>query len=206
MPRSDTEQKIINAATEIFLQKGRDGARMQDIADRAGINKAMLHYYFRTKHRLYQEVFEEQIGNFLDEIMNSVIDTGDPMAFLKGFIDTYIDAISHRPQVVNFVLWEIERGGQAFVSVAKRVFASHGFTAIPFPMKIQEAIDSGAMRPVDPVQLFMSLIGMCLFPFIARPMIEQLFPQTDVLSSDFLEKRKEEITQLLFQGIAPHSP
>lgn len=64
-----TEQKILEAARKIFLEKGLDGARMQDIADKAGINKAMLHYYFRSKDKLFEQIFLEVAGHFLPKIM-----------------------------------------------------------------------------------------------------------------------------------------
>jgi AcrR family transcriptional regulator len=64
-----TEQKILEAARKIFLAKGLDGARMQDIADEAGINKAMLHYYFRSKDKLFEKIFAEVAGHFLPKIM-----------------------------------------------------------------------------------------------------------------------------------------
>ncbi|MCB0293033.1 MAG: helix-turn-helix transcriptional regulator, partial [Calditrichaeota bacterium] len=65
---SETERKIVEAASTVFLEKGKTGARMQAIADRAGINKALLHYYFRSKDRLYQEVFERQVETFVGEM------------------------------------------------------------------------------------------------------------------------------------------
>ncbi len=65
---SETEKKIINAATAVFMEKGKDGARMQEIADKAGINKALLHYYFRSKEKLFTNVFNLEIPKVITNI------------------------------------------------------------------------------------------------------------------------------------------
>ena len=80
---TETEAKIIQAATEVFLEKGKDGARMQEIAQKANINKALLHYYFRSKDKLYEKVFREKVFNFLDELFSSVPETNEIKTVLK---------------------------------------------------------------------------------------------------------------------------
>ena len=82
-----TEEKIIEAATKIFLEKGKDGARMQEIADRAGINKALLHYYFRSKEKLYQEVFSNELKHFFTSILGTIKERQDFKEFIQTFIN-----------------------------------------------------------------------------------------------------------------------
>lgn len=200
---SETENKIVASATEVFLESGRDGARMQEIADRAGINKALLHYYFRSKNRLYDKVFETIISFFLNNMLESVKERTDAQTMLRTFIDKYIDALAKRPQIVRFVLWEIERGGEGFANAAKKTFAKKGFNTIPLIPIIQEAVDRGEIRPVDPVQLTLSIVGMCIYPFVAKPLIERVIPGVQVYSKPFLEQRKQEIFRMVWSGIAP---
>ena len=95
---TETEAKIIQAATEVFLEKGKDGARMQEIAQKANINKALLHYYFRSKDKLYETVFRERVFRFLDELFSSVPQTDDIKTVLKEFTVNYIDLISAHPE------------------------------------------------------------------------------------------------------------
>lgn len=200
---SETEEKIIQAATEVFLQKGKDGARMQEIADHAGINKALLHYYFRSKDRLYDKVFETTLESFFGEFFDAILENDNPQQFLKGFIEKYINALSRRPEVIRFIIWEIGQGGVNFSKVAQAIFAERGFSEIPFPAIIQQAINKGEIRPVDPVQFMLSAIGMCLYPFIAQPLIEKLFVGIQVNSAAFLENRKKEVFDLIWNGIKP---
>ena len=87
---SETEQKILLAASEVFLKKGRDGARMQEIADAAGINKALLHYYFRSKERLFRLVFRQELIDMLTNIFGIISTTDSFEVFLKKFISEYL--------------------------------------------------------------------------------------------------------------------
>lgn len=197
-----TETRILQAATRIFLEKGRDGARMQEIAETAGINKALLHYYFRTKDRLYEEVFRREFETYMGGFLSSIPETQDFKTLLRFFIDNYIDRLAQRPQVVSFVLWEIRQGGEMFQRVMKNYLYRDGATERPFFVGlVDRAVEAGHIRQVDGVQFIMSLIGVCVYPFIARPILERMMVGVDVLSEAFLKQRKEEVFQLFWHGI-----
>jgi len=197
-----TEARILQAATEVFLNKGRDGARMQEIAEKAGINKALLHYYFRSKDRLYEEVFRKECGAYIGSFLASVPETEDMEVFLRFFIDHYIDRLAQRPQVVSFVLWEIQQGGERFGRIIREFLFREENDARPFIVDIvARAVASGRIRKVDPIQFILSLLGVCVYPFVARPILERIVDGLDVLSEAFLEKRKEEVFRLFWEGI-----
>ena len=200
---TETEAKIIQAATEVFLEKGKDGARMQEIAQKANINKALLHYYFRSKDKLYETVFRERVFRFLDELFSSVPQTDDIKTVLKEFTANYIDLISTHPELIRFILWEVRQGGQYMGDALKDIFDKHGFAKFPFFEKVQKAINTGTIRPLDPFHLIISVIGMCVYPFIAQPLLENAIPGIQVTSPAFLQKRKEEIFKLIWEGIQP---
>jgi len=200
---TETETKIIQAATEVFLEKGKDGARMQEIAQKADINKALLHYYFRSKDKLYETVFRERVFRFLDELFSSVPKTDDIETVLKEFTENYIDLISTHPELVRFILWEIRQGGQFMGDALKDIFEKHGFTKFPFLDKVQNAIQAGTIRSLDPLHLIISVIGVCVYPFIAQPLLEKAIPGIQISSANFLQKRKEEVFKLIWEGIQP---
>jgi len=202
-PNTETETKIIQAATEVFLKKGKDGARMQEIAQKANINKALLHYYFRSKDKLYETVFRERVFRFLDELFSSVPETDDIETVLREFTANYINLISVHPELVRFILWEIRQGGQYISDALKDIFAKHGFSKFPFLEKVQNAINAGTIRPLDPLHLIISVIGLCVYPFIAQPLLENAIPGVQITSPAFLQKRKEEIFKLIWEGIQP---
>ena len=199
---SQTEQKIIDAATEVFVQKGKDGARMQEIADRAGINKALLHYYFRSKNLLYQKVFETEIRGFFSELFDAFHQVDNGEKFIREFIDNYIDAISHRPEVVRFILWEIEQGGNSFHRIFQKMLSERGLSEFPLVLMIRNLIQSGQLRQMNPIHFMLSLIGMCAYPFIARPLLQKLLG-IDTAAPEFLAVRKEEIFKQLWEGVKP---
>lgn len=201
---SETEQKIIRAATDIFLQKGKDGARMQEIARQAGINQALLHYYFRSKEKLYRQVFVSEVREFMEAIFHSMVDTDDIAEFIRSFIYRYIDQLAQNPQVIRFILWEIERGGSLFAEVFREIIAQNPGKSPPFFIrKLNDAIRQGKIRKLDPFHLIFSIIGMCIYVFLARPLIQQIFPEINFTSPEFIEKRKEEVFNLVWNGIKP---
>ncbi len=201
---SETEQKIIRAATDIFLQKGKDGARMQEIARQAGINQALLHYYFRSKEKLYRQVFVSEVREFMEAIFHSMVDKDDIAEFVRSFIYRYIDQLAQNPQVIRFILWEIERGGSLFAEVFREIITQNPGKSPPFFIrKLNDAIRQGKIRKLDPHHLIFSIIGMCIYVFLARPLIQQIFPEINFTSPEFIEKRKEEVFNLVWNGIKP---
>lgn len=201
---TETEKKIISAATEVFIQKGRDGARMEEIARKAGLNKALLHYYFRSKEKLYTHVFASEVREFFNAFLNSVPVSENIENFLHGFINNYIDHLRRNSQVVRFIIWEIGQGGQMFVDVVSEVFSQpDSKTPQFFIRKIEQAVKEGKIRPLDPFHLLLSMIGMSIFIFIAQPLVESIFPVVQVSDPAFIEKRKDEIFQLIWQGVQP---
>src|SRR5512143_197254 len=108
---SDTEKKIFTASLAVFAEYGKEGARMQDIADRAGITKALVHYYFRSKDRLFEKVFEYIFRTYLSQIGEAVAEAPDFRTSLKRFIDTYIDLVAANPVIFNFMFHQLASPG-----------------------------------------------------------------------------------------------
>lgn len=200
---TETENRILQAATEVFLHKGKGGARMQEIADKAGINKAMLHYYFRSKDRLYEQVFILQLERFFTSFVDAIPETDDVRAFLEHFVEAYMNYIAANEGLVRFIIWEIQSGAQLMPQFMKSLFSKRGYRKPLFLLKIEKAIADGQIREVEPVNFVISLIGLCAYPFIARPILEKVFNGVAISSDDFLAKRKTEILNLLWNGIKP---
>jgi AcrR family transcriptional regulator len=100
----NTEDKIVAAAKTVFIKKGMDGARMHEIADEAGINKALLHYYFRTKDKLFEKVFAIVFKDVFQVLENAVANEMDFEQFIEGFITQYIKLLKSKPFIPNFVV------------------------------------------------------------------------------------------------------
>ncbi len=199
---TQTEEKILQAASQVFIKKGKQGARMQEIAETANINKAMLHYYFRSKERLYQHVFQREVRTFMENFFQSIPYEGNIKDMLHFFIHNYIDKLQQNPKVMRFMLWEIDNEGQNLKTIMNEI--RQEINESP-PQKIIEklsqAISQKKIRPYDPHHLLFNIIGMCISGFLAQPIIPYIFPGIEIKNPDFTEKRKEEIFKLVWNGI-----
>lgn len=195
-----TEQKIVEAAKQVFLEKGMAGARMQDIADRAGINKALLHYYFRSKEKLFEIIFEEAAGKFIPQL-NEVFDqTDDLFLMIRHFVATYINTIGENPYIPAFVAHEINQNPDRILEKFIKVKVD------PFPLAqffnaYQKALKEGKIRPIAPDMLMVNLISMSIFPFIGRPMIKIILQKDEAAFTQFIERRKIEVAEFAINAI-----
>lgn len=195
----NTEEKILEAARNVFIRKGLEGARMQEIADEAGINKALLHYYFRSKDKLFDRIFLEVfktitvgIGNFLSE---------DIPFFekIKKFIDLYIDVLVENPYLPVFFLSEIQNNPERLQNlVEKDVFKSmSGLIA-----QMMQETAQGKIRPIQPAHLILNMMGMLVIPFAVKPMMAPILKrQMDIDFDTLLEQRKEVVYNFIYNAL-----
>jgi AcrR family transcriptional regulator len=201
METSPTEQKIIEAATSVFSEKGKDGARMQEIANAAGINKALLHYYFRSKHKLFRIVFLYQFKKLIGSIFSAIKDDDDFYTFLNTFVTRYIEYIQSRKALLRFIIWEIGKEDPELFNHVQSTFSEQGYSDNPIIQKTRQAIATGQIKSIDPVHFTISLLGMCIFPFITYQFIGKIIPGADVNDPQFMSKRAEEIVRVIWDGI-----
>jgi len=194
----NTEEKILWAAKKIFLRDGMAGARMQDIADDAGINKAMLHYYFRSKEKLFEKIFIELSQHFFPKLVK--IFESDESLFTKidSFVAEYIDQMRQTPYLPIFVLNEVNRQPETFI---KKMMGNRKPPVKKFIDDVQAEVEKGIIKPVNPLQLLLNIISLCVFPFVARPMF-QLVTNIDKATFDkILEQRKGEVSKFIVDAI-----
>jgi TetR/AcrR family transcriptional regulator len=195
-----TEQKIFDAAHEVFLQKGMDGAKMQEIANRAGINKALLHYYYRSKEKLYEAVARAIIGR-VAPVIGQLIESELPLdEKIRHFIDFYIGVISRNPFIPLFIISEINKHPERFIeTILPRELPKPQV----FMRQVEEEIAAGRIRPIHPRHLIINIISMCVFPFIAKPMARFALGLNNVEMNVFLEERKEQVTEFVLAALRP---
>jgi AcrR family transcriptional regulator len=197
----ETEIKIKKAAKEIFLQYGKDGARMQMIAQRAGVNKALLHYYFRSKERLFYEILKDSILDlfvFLDNIPPEVSFKN----FLWSFIDAHIDFVRKHHQLVMFLLWEFRKNKKhikELISEMQSTFPIHPRELLW--NRIQQAVRQGEIQPVDPNHLIFNLLGLDILPFVVQPIFQMVFELQDEQYEELLNQRKEQVFSFVWNAI-----
>lgn len=198
MKDQNTEQKILSAAVSIFQKKGMAGARMQEIADEAKINKAMLHYYFKSKHKLFEAVFQQAFNQFSSHI-NSVLNSEAPVVEkLEHFVDRYITFVQENPYIPTFLIQEINNNPE----FAHSFFNTQGIPdPEPFKRQIAREIELGILKPIDPKQLLLNLFSLTAFSFAAPGLIKGLLNIDEITFNRMMEERKKLIPKLLIESI-----
>ena len=202
---TETAGQILTAARRTFARVGFHGARMQEIADEAGINKALLHYYFRSKEALFERVFNEAFSDFLPKMHALLTGPGTAMEKITRYVDEHLQLLLRRPDIPMFVLTEVHQDPDRFF----KIFLSKMPGPPPFVGFIQQLeseMDTGILRKTDPRDLWYSVMAMVVFPFIARPMMEKLTDATPEQYDAILQNRKHTITQMLQHGICKNTP
>lgn len=194
----ETEEQIFEAACRVFQQKGYAGARMQEIADEADINKSMLHYYYRSKDKLFQEVFKKEMSRFFPVIFG-VLESDDPLdEKIEQLIDAYYSFLQDNPYMVQFVLYEMDQHPEQF----RRFIEEKGIRPPKsFFRQIQSEIKKGNMDPIKPEQLMISIVGVILFPFIARTMVKSIFGLDESGFMQFIRERKAFLRDFILNAI-----
>jgi len=200
---TETEDRIFRAALKIFSRKGKDGARMQAIADEAGINKAMLHYYFRSKDRLYREVFRYVFHRAIGTFGHTMREGTTFEQVLRLCIDGYIDFVYTSPDLISLFLGELREGGPVFREMVQEIIRDVEDAPPRILMEwIVGAARAGEIRPVDPLQTTITLFSSCIFVFFAFPVIQVLGGRELDLEA-FVEERKKHVFDVMFHGLKP---
>lgn len=191
---TSTEGKIKDAARKVFMQKGFAATRTRDIAEESGINLALLNYYFRSKEKLFQEVMSEKIQQFFGVLFPIISDTSTKLETkIDLIVANYIDMLSENPDLPLFVLNEMKgKPGQINKTLPIEKITKN----VSLVQQLQER------RPdINPVHFLMNILGMTIFPFIARP----AFGAIGILNkSDFetvIEERRKLIPVWIKAGL-----
>jgi TetR/AcrR family transcriptional regulator len=204
--RESTREKIKSAATEVFIEKGYDGARMQEIADRAGANKAMIHYYFQSKENLFEsilrETFEDLFGRF--SRLKPPAGSFSPEVIVPAIVRTHMRFLRDHPELPKLLVREMHTGNPVIRKVMSDILrkVKRGLF-FDFSTILRVGALAGKVRKVDPRQAIWSLIGMNLFYFVARPMLEAGWPGLFKNEEKLLRDREKAVADLFLYGILP---
>jgi len=202
---SDTEREIFDAALQVFARKGKDGARMQTIADAADINKAMLHYYFRSKDQLYEEVFAFSMRRFMAAFGESLRAAPSFKETLGAFIDGYVDFVRENRAVMQLMVSENLTGGSTLGRHLRRQQEAEQTPPRVLVERIEAAVEAGEIRPVDPDHTVLSVISTCIFFFVAEPTVRIMYSEADADWAAFIDARKKHLFDLIYHGLAPRA-
>lgn len=189
MPGISTEEKIMQAAKKLFTQNGFAATRTRDIAKEAGINLALLNYYFRSKEKLFDIVMLDNFRQFIKGIsVNLLNETAAFDEKIAKIVTAYIDFLTQHPDLPLFILNEIKGNPSPLlqqISSEITPLRSHMFR------QLQDAGKQGKINPIDPFHFIANLVGLTVFPFVARPLLQRVTGVSDQQFQHFIQERKE---------------
>ena len=194
----DTKEKILDAARQEFAARGLAGARVDLIASRAKVNKAMIYYHFHSKENLYQAVIEEhlaKISEFLDKNLLPEASIEDIFYKISEFINTLL---MKRRNFLPIMLREIADGGDRIRATMTRLISDKGI-ASRIKKMIDQGIKEGKFRKVDSKQAMISFLGMNIFYQIQAPTINLVWEIKD--ENKFRKERPRAVADLFLNGL-----
>ena len=207
-PDGRTQQRILDAAHAVFVRKGTAGARMQDVAREAGVNQALLHYYFRSKARLSEAVFRRAAAELFPrvfEVMASAARLEDKVARV---VQLELDHLSRTPYLPGYIISELthqpERAPQLMAMLTGLAPERIGpQIASTLARQIASRVRAGTMRSIAPEQFIVNLISLCIFPFAARPMLMAMFGMDQARFERFTAARRAELAAFFLRALRP---
>jgi len=194
----NTGSLILEAAKSIFQAKGMDGARMQEIANEAGINKAMLHYYYRSKQLLFEAVFKNAFSLLAPQLNSVLNDDSSIEEKVRNFSSNYITFMMKHPYLPNFIIQELNRN-PGFILKMKE---NRGFPNLEkFKKQVDIEVEKGLIKKTNAQQLFINILALNVFPFIAKPLIQGLLAVEDKEFQQIVEDRKTEVADFIINSI-----
>ena len=197
--KENSKEKALLTAKQLFMEKGKDGVRMQEIADKAGVNKGLLHYYFKSKNDLFMEVFAEEAKHLYGDL-NDILKSDLAMeAKFEAIIDRYFDMLYEKPNLPTFVLFEINKHPEIAEEFAKEVNVQETIQLLDNEFKNNRITSS----PEFAFQVILNIISLCIFPFAMRPLVQKMGNKTDLDWNDFMESRKAFLKGLIINSFRP---
>ena len=172
MINSEQEQRIVDTARTLFIQKGYNATSMSDIAIEAGINRPTLYYYFRTKERMFQAVFAGLVSKMLPKIDNILSDEMPFLHRVELILDHYMDMLIENPFIARFILGEAQRDVSHLLDEARELHLDQRISRLAEIMK--KNMDEGKIRTVPASIVFLTFYSSLIYPFLAKNLIVNL--------------------------------
>ena len=181
---------------------------MQEIAEEAGVNQALLHYYFRSKERLSEAVFTEVAGRMFPQIIRILGGEGSIRDKVEQIVDMYLDTMSRSPFLPGYLISEMHHHPERVPQLIRGIAGVELSTAFaPILEKLDRQISSearaGRVRRISAQQFIANLISLCVFPFAAQPMLRAAFGLDDDEFQKFIAARRKELPQFIMNAITP---
>jgi len=201
-PDLETRERILDAAHTVFTRKGTAGARTQEIATQAGVNKALVHYYFGTKAALADAIFARALGTLMPRIFGILADPDRSIEEkVPAIVREQIEFQSARPYFAGYMVSELHAEPDRIARLMSRQGGK-----IPLDVlrkQLREGAKAGRFRPMSAEQFVASMMGLLIFPFAIRPALQELLSLDDTRWRAFIEERRRLLPDFFMAGLRP---
>ncbi len=200
-PRNETESRILEAARTVFVREGTHTAKLKDIAEEAEVNQALLHYYFRDKKTLADTVFETVASEFFPQL-EAILTADQPVEEkINTFVPTYIDLVQENPYLPSYIVGELNRNPEKLKNRIRSLGLAPFENLDSLDRQLTRRAEEGTLRPMSAEEFVVNLVSLCVFPFIARPLLEAAMGVEGEAFDRLVEKRKETVPQFFLNAI-----
>jgi AcrR family transcriptional regulator len=194
---STTEERILEAAKKVFHCKGFDGARMQEIADEAGVNKSLVHYYYRNKDNIFQAVFEDAFSKLITKLNEIFYSDLDFKSKITIFVSYYVSFLSENSYIPLFIL----NGLYEKPDMIKAMLKKKNFAPEKLMEQIRKQVKEELHLEIDPFHLYINILALSIFPVIAKPLIQTIFGYSNDQLKQFNEERKTVVPDFILNAL-----
>jgi TetR/AcrR family transcriptional regulator len=193
-----TKAAILDAAEVEFGRRGLQGARTENIADGANVTRAMIHYYYDSKEKLYQAVLERALESRMRIAVETDVHSGPPLLLLESYVRSVLLDMYKRPNVPLVLMFEgVQNEGRFYKQIA--INSAH----VPLRAILERGVREGVFRDMDVAQVCVNIVGMCSFYILCRFNLQHWF-DADVLSSELFDRHIEETVKMVIAGVKRH--
>lgn len=185
----NTEQKIIKAAKSLFIEKGFAETSMSDIAAKVGINRPGLHYYFRTKDKMFEAVFGDIVSSIVPKVFDILVRQDQSISSrIEEIVNAYYSLFRANPRLPMFIIREMNRDSAFLIKTAARLNVPEKLSVVV--NSLQEEMDSGKLKQVPLRFLFYNLYGLLMMPFLTQDMANAIFLEENETFEEMSDKWK----------------
>ncbi len=198
-----TEELILDAAMKVFTIKGFAAARTEDIAKEAGINRALLHYYYRDKQTMFNLIFETRFKEFFKGLF-VIFDSDNISLFekIRRMVEHEINTLVRHPDLARFIITEIAQNPDRLLEQGQKIGINPRLLIGAFEALVQKEVAEGTIQPhITGKQLIMNVMSLCIYPFVAKSIIQVMMQAEEEQFIKMMELRKKEISEFIIQAI-----
>jgi len=197
-----TEELILDAAMKVFTRKGFSAARTEEIAKEAGINRALLHYYYRDKQTMFNLIFESRFKEFFKGLF--VIFEADNISLfekIRRMVEHEINTLTKHPDLARFIITEIAQTPELLIEYGKKLGVNPRLFIEAFEKQVSREVSEGIIKPIEGKQLLINIMSLCIYPFVAKSVIQTMMTVDEESFYQMTEQRKKEVSEFIINAI-----